>query len=357
MTVLRVLILLFVAASAWAAGLRNLSCEQIGPARYRITFQTAADTGRVKIFESSRPDRIDGKMVVVTTASPAEVSVSAVRRRVYFHLHPERGATRVVASRRIPLQGAANFRDLGGYAAAEGKSIRWDSVYRSNHLVALTSDDYRYVTSLGIRAVCDLRTDDERRRAPTRWLGFVPEFLQLPVGGEVRGHPGLVETVRAQLARGAGAEVIRECFRKGYAEIVLENAAQYGVILQKLAGGELPVLVHCSGGKDRTGVFSALLLTILGVPSDTVFQDYLLTNEYVLREPELSKTVKGIEQALGVPVSPVVIPPLLGAEREFLDAAFEAIRRQCGSFDSYRRNSLGVSDGMLRRLRDRLLVE
>ena len=357
MTVLRVLILLFVAASAWAAGLRNLSCEQIGPARYRITFQTAADTGRVKIFESSRPDRVDGKMVVVTTASPAEVSVSAVRRRVYFHLHPERGATRVVASRRIPLQGAANFRDLGGYATAEGRSVRWGSVYRSNQLVALTPDDYKYIASLGIRAVCDLRTEDERRRAPTRWLGRAPEFLRLPIGGEVHSHPGLVETVRANLARGAGAETIRECFRKGYEDLVFENAPQYAVVLKRLATGSLPVLVHCSGGKDRTGLFSALFLTILGVPHDTVLQDYLLTNQYVLREPELSRTVKGIEQALGVPVSPEVIAPLLGAEREFLDAAFEAIRRRSGAFDNYQRSSLHVNDDMLRRLRDRVLDE
>ena len=73
--------------------------------------------------------------------------------------------------RHLPLEGAANFRDIGGYPTADGHHVKWGLVYRSNHLVDLTAADYEYLNTLGIKLVCDLRTDGERRKSPTVWQG------------------------------------------------------------------------------------------------------------------------------------------------------------------------------------------
>src|ERR1700730_15049061 len=153
----------------------------IGPDVYRLDFQASPDAGPVEVFVSSRPDRTDSdKPTLTVRKSPVEVSAPGRTGRIYFHLKPASGVTRVVSVRRLPLQGAANFRDLGGYRASDGRYVRWGLVYRSNHLANLTANDYRYLAGLGIRLVCDVRTEDERKRSPTRWIGPAPEFLAAP---------------------------------------------------------------------------------------------------------------------------------------------------------------------------------
>src|SRR5256886_15356430 len=109
--------------------------------------------------------------------TPAEVSIPGQTGRIYFHLKPASGPTRVVSIRRLPLEGAKNFRDLGGYRTSDGHYVRWGFVYRSNHLVNLTAKDFEYLNSLGIRLICDVRSDSERARAPDHWVGTTPEFL------------------------------------------------------------------------------------------------------------------------------------------------------------------------------------
>src|SRR5580693_307290 len=156
---------------AWASvatgGVENPTCEQIGPNTYRIEFQPTANTGAVEVFASSRPDRIDSeKSVGILREATGDFSVPERAGRIYFHLRSSNGAIRVVSVRRLPLEGANNFRDLGGYRTADGHYVRWGLVYRSGYLVNLTPKDSDYLNTLGIRLVCDVRADGERLRAP-----------------------------------------------------------------------------------------------------------------------------------------------------------------------------------------------
>src|SRR5437773_10356827 len=154
-------------SSAAGTGIENPTCEMPGPGVYRIDFQASPSAMPVEVFASSRPDRIDSaKAVLIIRSAPAEVAVPDRSRRVYFHLKPAAGATRIVSIRRLPLEGAKNFRDLGGYRTSDGEYVRWGLVYRSNHLVNLTARDSDYLNSLGIRLVCDVRSEGERARAP-----------------------------------------------------------------------------------------------------------------------------------------------------------------------------------------------
>ena len=93
--------------------------------------------------------------------------------------------------RRLPLEGASNLRDLGGYATADGRHVRWGLVYRSDQLARLTDNDYEYLARLGIATVCDFRRDDERQRAVTRWRGSNPPqtLLRLPAARAATARP------------------------------------------------------------------------------------------------------------------------------------------------------------------------
>jgi protein-tyrosine phosphatase len=316
------------ATSLGAAGIENPTCELISSGLYRIDYQASADAGAVEVFASSRADRIDSPKALITIRqTPADVMVPAGSGRVYFHLKPASGTTRVVSIRRLPLEGASNFRDLGGYRASGGRYVRWGLVYRSGHLANLTAQDYEYLKSLGIRLVCDVRTEAERLRSPTHWMGPAPDFLS------------------TQIESG------------GYDRYVNDYASQYGTILRRLAAGELPAVEHCSSGKDRTGVFSALLLTALGVPRDVVIEDYLRTTEYVLSAGSIEKTTADLQRLLQLPQRPdaAYVRARMTTKLETLEAAFDSINRIYGSFDGYRRNGLKLSDADLAMLRQRLL--
>ena len=316
------------ATSAGATGIENPTCELIGPGLYRIDYQASADAGAVEVFASTRPDRVDSAKALLTIRhAPSNVAVPPGSGRVYFHLKPAYGATRVVSIRKLPLEGAVNFRDLGGYPASDGRYVRWGLIYRSNHLANLTAKDYEYLKSLGIRLVCDVRTEGERLRSPTRWVGPAPAFLSTPI------DPG------------------------SYDRYVNDYAPQYGTILRRLAAGDLPAVEHCSGGKDRTGVFSAILLTALGVPRDVVMQDYLLTTEYVLDAGSIEKTTADLQWLLQLPQPPdaAYVKARMTTKPETLVSAFETINRIYGSFDGFRRSGLKISDTDLAMLRQRLL--
>jgi protein-tyrosine phosphatase len=225
-----------------------------------------------------------------------------------------------VPGARLPLQGAPNFRDLGGYATSDHRQVCWRQLYRSGHLADLTEQDYALVAGLGIRLVCDFRFNGEGR--PTKWQGpNAPEMLAL----EAVTQPPAVANAPPKAAADAPA-----FFEATYEWMVVAFASSYGAGFQRVLDSSGPVLFHCSAGKDRTGLFCALLLRLLGVPLDTVFEDYLLTNTYFE-------------------------PSLLDADRSYLEKAFQTIDQRFVSLDEYRRTALKLTDPDLERLKDRLL--
>ena len=123
--------------------------------------------------------------------------------------------------RRLPLEGARNLRDIGGYATTDGKHVKWGQVYRSGQLAQLTDKDYEYLAGLGISSVCDFRRDDERRAAPTNWRGpNPPEILSLPAApGVPSGISG--PSARQLVASGASAAEVAGSMRASYEQYIV----------------------------------------------------------------------------------------------------------------------------------------
>src|SRR6059058_6184587 len=344
---------MLAAASTAVSGIENPTCELISPGVYRLDYQASPRAGVVEVFASSRPDRIDSaKPVLTIRKTPAEVSIPGQTGRIYFHLKPALGPTRVVSIRRLPLEGAKNFRDLGGYRTSDGHYVRWGLVYRSNHLVNLTAKDFEYLTSLGIRLICDVRSDSERARAPDHWDGTTPEFLAVPIGSNLITSP-TAEDLKRRIAaiNGQANDSVRAY------EYATKYAGQYAKILQRLASGDLPAVEHCTAGKDRTGVFSAILLTALGVPRDTVVQDYMLSNQFLLAPEAINATAADLRLAFGLPEPPdlATVKSIMTSKPETLAATLDKIDQTYGSFANYLRHAAKLSEADLAKIRLNLL--
>ncbi len=253
----------------------------------------------------------------------------------------------------IALSGAPNFRDLGGYRAADGRMVRYRMVYRSGQLSDLTEADYQKLALAHVRHVFDLRTDSERKAAPTMWKGDAPAFTVVPAEFGPNDKSAILQKLADPAFTAADA---RNLMKDGMAGLPVKAASGLSAWVDALLAGESPSIVHCSAGKDRTGFFSAMLLTMLGVDPETVMADYLKSNEVMAANQ--SSAAKGMPPGMKLPaMSRETIGALMRVEAEYLQASFRTIEEKYGSFDRYRREVLQIDDQKLQRLRDLLLTE
>jgi protein-tyrosine phosphatase len=246
--------------------------------------------------------------------------------------------------RRLPFSGAVNFRDLGGYRTLDGYCVAWRRVYRSDCLSDLTDADLQLLGDLGLHTICDFRVESERRQKPNR----------LPQNHGIRVHSipfvprGAKDFWRALRSGTITGVEVRNCMVQHYRQFAVEHAREYREMFTLLlAEDSLPMLFHCTSGKDRTGFAAALLLTALGVPWMTILEDYILSHECAR---DLSFLLpNGIEDS--------VRSALFGAYPDYLSAAFEAIRQKWGDVDGYLTRAISLSAAERNHLRARLLVQ
>lgn len=243
----------------------------------------------------------------------------------------------------LALEGASNVRDLGGWAVAGGGRVAFGRVFRGAALTRLTDADRVTLAALGLRTVCDLRGVRERERAPSRLDGLEwVEIHSLPIEPTVGGSLSDILATRE-----ATGEDVLALLQRAYLAYAFDCVPRYGAMFDLILQGEdrLPLLFHCSAGKDRTGFGAALVLAALDVPWESIVEDYLATNRLWRSDPELARELP-----------PVVAEKLLGVHAELLENAFAAIRRESGSMDRYFETVLGLTPPRRERLRA-LLVE
>ena len=235
------------------------------------------------------------------------------------------------------LTGAPNFRDLGGYRTADGKStVRRHHLFRSDHLGNLAPEDIQLLSGkLRERVrVLDLRGVNERETAVCVLEGVKVHSLSI--------EPTIVQTL-ADLTN-AGHELTRAQvvghMQDTYRGFVRHNTHRYASLFGHLLESDDPLVFHCTAGKDRTGFAAALVLLALGVSRDDVMRDYLLTNQRLKPKTEW----KGL--------APDVASVLYRVQPEFLDAAFDVVQQQYGGVESYLREGLGLREVELSRLRE-----
>jgi protein-tyrosine phosphatase len=238
--------------------------------------------------------------------------------------------------RLIALQGAVNFRDLGGYAATGGMRTRWRMLFRADGLGELTESDLSVLRALGIRTVIDLRSGGELERGrfdvdahPVAFHHF-PFMEELPDAQDFERRPGFL-----------GSQ---------YREFLSDAGGQIRAALEVLADpGALPAVFHCTAGKDRTGVLSAIVLSLLGVDEPTVVADYALSGaamerlraKLILKYPEGRDSIENLNE-------------VFSAEPSQMEQLLDHLKERYDSVDAYVAG-LGTEAGVIEGLRAGLL--
>lgn len=239
-------------------------------------------------------------------------------------------------ARHLPLAGTYNVRDIGGYATHAGRTIRWRTCFRADSLHRLEPEAQKTLLDHGVRTVIDLRRSDEIEAAPNVFAGSSSvTYRHLSLLVDTPPTPGvprpLVET---------------------YRHILNARQAQIGEIFHLLAApGALPAVLHCTAGKDRTGIIVALVLALVGVPTTTIIEDYALSARYLVG-PFREETR---QRALQRGYVWEQYEPLLGCPPEYMRTILQHVDETHGGIEAYTR-SIGCSDELMTCLREALVT-
>ena len=236
-------------------------------------------------------------------------------------------------TRSLHLQGATNFRDLGGYFGQDDRPVRWRRLFRSDHLAGLTLQDKSVLSDIGLRRVFDFRGVTERSSAECALDNAT--VYSLPI------EPSISEWLSDSVAAGrrpTAAETIdRMCDL--YRAFANDSRHRYRELFIHLLESGEPLVFHCTAGKDRTGFAAAMILLALGVPREVVLEDYLLTNTH-LKMPVNPNS----------PLPAEVLEVLHRVQQDFLEAALEIVDRDFGGSMRFLENGLGVTSSERARL-------
>jgi protein-tyrosine phosphatase len=244
------------------------------------------------------------------------------------------------SKREVKLQGAINFRDLGGYATKDGKHVKWGKIYRSAALNKLTDDDLSKLQGIALARVADFRGPLEVNAAPDR-LAQGMNRISLPAGSEHVGDSNYMKNIRQQMMN--DSFILQ--FYSNTSPFKERYRPLFGLLLTLPKDSSL--LFHCTAGKDRTGIGAALVLYALGVDERTIMDDYLATNYY--RSAENERAIPAMMKGLGLNESSA--RNMMAAKEEYLQATFTSIRNQYGTIDNYLNEEMGLSKKKLKKLR------
>ncbi len=250
-----------------------------------------------------------------------------------------------------------NLRDLGGYQTSDGATVAWGLVYRSNQLAEIPPEDMEKLAALNLKTDFDLRTAAEAEARPDElppgveyvWLDILADS---PQAGPAQLEHLMQDPAAANEALGDGK--VEAVFQESYREFIMLPSAQAEYRNMFLALGDeaqLPALFHCTTGKDRTGWAAAALLTLLGVPEETVMEDYLRSNDNII--PMYQHVIDAFVAAGGQERIPL---GALGVREEYLEAAFDEMRTNYGTIENYFSEALGIDAEQQQAIRDLYLV-
>lgn len=339
--------------AAHAGTIDDVVVERVAPDKLTIRW---SGKQAVDVLQADRADTEAASAQLVSAGDRDgihEVVVTDPQRPYFLLRDTQNGRLLEVAERVLPLEQGSNLRDIGGYATADGRHVRWGKIYRSGAQAMLTDADVRAIRNLGIADLVDLRSNEERILAPTRLDGI----RYSAVGYSMMALMGAVAP------DGAAPDVTKAMagYADAYRAFPTELAPQMRIIMERMVAGDSPLLYNCSAGQDRTGFVSAVILEALGVPRETIYQDYLLSTPS--RRPQWELPPISDAMAEESPVAAFFAKmQKSGAGKKanaltaadgtpFLAYAFQEIDSRWGSVEAYLEKQVGVTPAQIAALR------
>jgi protein-tyrosine phosphatase len=317
---------------------------------FRIHWKPRVENLKVSVYAGQSSDAIDLRRPAISVTNQSSVILQGLDPNVrhYFAVITDGGNKIITAERRVKLEGAFNFRDLGGYQAIDGRRTKWGRIYRSDSLTRLTAGDRDVLKQIGIRLVCDLRAPAEVKKRPDRLPedGAI-EYLNFPI---VSGNFDTV-TAHEKIKKGDIDWLTEDYMIKGYINNIEAYATTWAAVFEHLgAPASYPLVFHCTGGKDRAGVCAALILLSLGVSEETVIYDHGLSNKFLA---DILPKLYSYFGSFGIEKEKLL--PYLTAPRAAIIALLDHIRVTYGFAVDYLKNKAGVSQRTLDQLKQKLL--
>lgn len=245
-------------------------------------------------------------------------------QRSYFALRID-GHTITLAEKHLPMKGAYNLRDLGGYETADGHRTKWGKLFRSDGLDSLENKDIEYLASIPILTIVDLRTDEESAKEPDKKIPTTIKKYHYHVEPDILREIDSLYLAKESVLNKEMTEMYKVFVTD---KEVINTYKKLFALLQDEKNS--PLLFHCTSGKDRTGIGAAFTLFALGVDEKTIMEDYLLSNIYLV-ERYGDKASKHPN-----------LKPVLGVKEKFLNAAIQQIKKDHGSVNNYLEKVLDV---------------
>lgn len=249
--------------------------------------------------------------------------------------------------RKLAMDGSYNTRELGGYKTTDGKSVKWGVLFRSDKLSDISLEDQKYLKNLGIQRIVDFRSKAEKTEDPDK----IPEgvaYIEMPIEVD-----GAMRTKIEAILKGEINRNVKDFLIEANEEFIKNYSHIYSKFLKDLAKEQKPTMFHCTAGKDRAGFAAAITLIAIGVSKEDAINDYMKTNEYTAER--IDEMISKIELMSLYQTDGELLRPLLGVEREYLEAAFKAAENEYGSIENYIRSGLNISEKEIQQLRSFLL--
>lgn len=326
-------------------------CEENNVGNSIVKWETVPTIpGDVKVYASTDPEHISEDHLIASAPIADQhltIITSDPTQRYYYQLVFGEKYRMRVATRNINIPGIQNFRDLGGYPSyPHHKRTRWGMLYRSGEIDNLECGSLKELKNLGIRTIIDLRSPEEAQAInPCLQDNF--HVISIPIA--TGNMEQIVTGVQNQSIRSDTVYRIVEHMNR---ELITEYTPQYRRVFDLLLNKDnYPIVIHCSSGKGRTGIVSALILAALDVNEDKIMEDYRLSNDYF-------NIPKASGYAYNLPArSQEAITTLFSAREDFLNAAKEEAERQYGDIKTYLHEGIGLSKQEIKQLRNILLTK
>ncbi|WBW99233.1 tyrosine-protein phosphatase [Oceanirhabdus sp. W0125-5] len=323
----------------------NLEIKRVYDNKINISWNSKKELNQVKIYWNKTPE-INGFEECITTVE-GKNSVTFddpdVKRRNYFILKADGYVSEIVAEVLVPFKGTSNFRDLGGYKTKDGRKVKWNIFYRSDELAGLTEEDMEYLKSLEIKTILDYRSKGEVSVKPDPVIEGI-ENVNISGMKSLDNKDGNFDMTSLMKNSKSLKELGKpeEFLKNGYLEMIFENEAFKKLMEYIENTDKTPIIQHCTAGKDRTGIGAALILLALGVPEETVIEDYLLTNVY--RSQFNEALIESFGNLLKDEHSKEIFKAFMEVRREYIEYAFNTIKERYGSIDDYLNKEYGINE-------------